>query len=96
MPRKGHVAKQEVAADPVYNSTLVTKFVNTMMWGGKKSTAQSIFYIGRQIELYPCGRIVLIVGARSKWGAPPFTFFVQGGFWVSSTPYSRTLPRGEN
>jgi small subunit ribosomal protein S7 len=33
-----------VAADPVYNSTLVTKFVNSMMWGGKKSTAQGIFY----------------------------------------------------
>ncbi len=44
MPRKGHVAKREVSADPVYGSTLVTKFVNSMMWGGKKSTAQSIFY----------------------------------------------------
>ena len=44
MPRKGHIAKREVAADPVYNSTLVTKFVNSMMWDGKKSTAQGIFY----------------------------------------------------
>jgi len=44
MPRKGFIAKREVAADPVYGSTLVTKFVNSMMWGGKKSTAQSIFY----------------------------------------------------
>jgi len=44
MPRKGHIAKREVAADPVYGSTLVTKFVNSMMWGGKKSTAQGIFY----------------------------------------------------
>jgi small subunit ribosomal protein S7 len=44
MPRKGYIAKREVAPDPVYNSTLVTKFVNSMMWGGKKSTAQSIFY----------------------------------------------------
>src|SRR6202165_6385471 len=44
MPRKGYIAKREVAPDPVYNSTLVTKFVNTMMWGGKKSTAQNIFY----------------------------------------------------
>ncbi len=34
MPRKGHIAKREVAADPVYGSTLVTKFVNSMMWGG--------------------------------------------------------------
>jgi small subunit ribosomal protein S7 len=44
MPRKGHIAKREVAPDPVYGSTLVTKFVNSMMWGGKKSTAQNIFY----------------------------------------------------
>jgi small subunit ribosomal protein S7 len=44
MPRKGHIAKKEVAPDPVYNSTLVTKFVNSMMWAGKKSTAQGIFY----------------------------------------------------
>jgi small subunit ribosomal protein S7 len=33
-----------VLADPIYGSTLVTKFVNSMMWGGKKSTAQAIFY----------------------------------------------------
>src|ERR1700755_246633 len=44
MPRKGHIGKREVLPDPVYNSELVTKFVNSMMWGGKKSTAQGIFY----------------------------------------------------
>ena len=44
MPRKGHIAKREPLADPVFQSTLVNKFVNSMMWDGKKSTAQSIFY----------------------------------------------------
>ena len=44
MPRKGHIAKRAVEADPIYGSELVTKFVNCMMWGGKKSTAQGIFY----------------------------------------------------
>ena len=44
MPRKGHVPKRDPIADPIYSSTLVTKFVNAMMWGGKKSTAQGIFY----------------------------------------------------
>ncbi|MFB3918354.1 MAG: 30S ribosomal protein S7 [Terriglobales bacterium] len=44
MPRKGHIPKREVLPDPIYGSTLVTKFVNSMMWGGKKSTAQGIFY----------------------------------------------------
>ena len=44
MPRKGHIAKRTVPADAVYGSDLVTKFVNSMMWHGKKSTAQHIFY----------------------------------------------------
>ena len=44
MPRKGHIAKREVASDPVYSSTLVEKFICSMMWEGKKSTAQRVFY----------------------------------------------------
>jgi small subunit ribosomal protein S7 len=44
MPRKGTVPKIEVVADPVYDSQLVTKFINSMMWDGKRSTAQGIFY----------------------------------------------------
>ena len=44
MPRKGHVPKRTVEPDPVYGSYLVTKFVNSMMWQGKKSTAEGIFY----------------------------------------------------
>ena len=44
MPRKGHIGKREPMPDPVYGSTLVNKFVNSLMWGGKKSTAQGIFY----------------------------------------------------
>ena len=44
MPRKGHTAKRTVPADAVYGSNLVTKFINSMMWDGKKSTAQGIFY----------------------------------------------------
>jgi small subunit ribosomal protein S7 len=44
MPRKGQVSKLEVAPDPIYDSTLVTKFVNCLMWDGKKSVAQRIFY----------------------------------------------------
>ncbi len=44
MPRKGHIAKRTVEPDPVYGSDLVTKFVNSMMWSGKKSTAEKIVY----------------------------------------------------
>jgi small subunit ribosomal protein S7 len=44
MPRRGFIARRELQPDPLYNSTLVTKFINTMMYGGKRSTAQSIMY----------------------------------------------------
>src|SRR5438874_11587569 len=44
MPRKGHIAKRTVEADPVYGSDLVTKFINSMMWQGKTSTAEGICY----------------------------------------------------
>ncbi|HWR50031.1 MAG TPA: 30S ribosomal protein S7 [Bryobacteraceae bacterium] len=44
MSRRRRSEPREVAPDPVYNSTMVEKFVNSMMWQGKKSTAQGIFY----------------------------------------------------
>ncbi|HVT04179.1 MAG TPA: 30S ribosomal protein S7 [Thermoanaerobaculia bacterium] len=44
MPRRREVPKREVLPDPVYNSQLVTKFINNLMIQGKKSTAEGIFY----------------------------------------------------
>ena len=44
MPRKKHIAKREPAADPIYENPLVTRFVNSLMEGGKRSTAEGIFY----------------------------------------------------
>src|SRR5258707_15868443 len=44
MPRKRHIESREALADPIYNSTLVEKFVCSMMWDGKKAVAQKIFY----------------------------------------------------
>ena len=44
MPRKGHIAKRDVLPDPIYQSKLVTRIVNTIMLDGKKGTAQSILY----------------------------------------------------
>ena len=49
MPRKGSVPKREVLPDPIYSSTLVSKFVNCMMWDGKKSTSEKIFYDAMKI-----------------------------------------------
>jgi len=44
MPRKGWVARRQVPPDSVYGSDLVQKFISSMMWDGKRSTAQRIFY----------------------------------------------------
>ncbi len=44
MPRKAVVRKREVSPDPVYGSVLVTKFISKIMYQGKKSIAESIFY----------------------------------------------------
>jgi small subunit ribosomal protein S7 len=44
MPRRRRPETRDILPDPVYNSTLAEKFVNSMMWDGKKQTAQRIFY----------------------------------------------------
>jgi small subunit ribosomal protein S7 len=44
MSRRRRPETREVAADPVYSSQLVERFINSMMWDGKKSTSQSMFY----------------------------------------------------
>ena len=44
MPRRREIPKREVPADPIYQSPLVTKFINTVMSDGKKSTAERILY----------------------------------------------------
>ncbi len=44
MPRKGHIQKRDVLADPLYNNKIVTKLVNNIMLDGKKGVAQKIVY----------------------------------------------------
>ena len=44
MSRRGHIPKRQVLPDPLYQSPMVTRFVNCMMWDGKRSTAERIFY----------------------------------------------------
>jgi small subunit ribosomal protein S7 len=44
MPRRREISKREVPADPIYGSPLVTKFISTVMHGGKRSTAERILY----------------------------------------------------
>ena len=44
VPRKGHIVKRDVLADPLYDNKVVTKLVNTVMLDGKKGVAQKIVY----------------------------------------------------
>ena len=44
VPRRGNVPKREILPDPLYNSVLVTKLVNSIMLDGKKGVAQKVVY----------------------------------------------------
>ena len=55
MPRKGEVRRRELLPDPKFHDRMVAKFINTMMGGGKKSTAERILYTALDM-----------VGERSK------------------------------
>lgn len=62
MPRKGAVPKREIIADPIYNSELISRFINAIMHCGKKGVAQSIMY----------GALDII---RTKTGKDPMDVF---------------------
>ena len=58
MPRKGRVSKRERLADPKYNDVLVQRFVNSVMWDGKKSLARRLVYgafdlVGKRLKEEP-------------------------------------------
>ena len=59
MARKGHIAKREVMPDPIYNSKVITKLINKVMWDGKKVTAQKIVYGAFGIVAEKTGREAL-------------------------------------
>jgi len=44
MPRRGRVTKRKVEPDSVYGSELIQRFINKLMWDGKKSKSESIVY----------------------------------------------------
>jgi len=44
VPRRGQISKRDVLPDPMYNSKLVTKLINNIMYDGKKGVAQKIVY----------------------------------------------------
>ena len=56
MPRKGHTLHRDVLADPMYNSKIVTKLVNSIMLDGKKGVAQKIVYGAFEIVAEKSGK----------------------------------------
>ena len=69
MPRKGHIQKRDVLADPLYNNKVVTKLVNNIMLDGKKGVAQKIVYGAFAKVEEKSGKPVLEVKARRIGGA---------------------------
>ena len=61
MPRKGHIAKRDVLPDPVYNSNVVTKFINSIMEDGKRGVAQKICYDAFELMAKRSGKEALEV-----------------------------------
>jgi small subunit ribosomal protein S7 len=49
MPRKGGIERRELVPDPMWSSRLVTRFINCMQKGGKRSTAERVFYKAMEI-----------------------------------------------
>jgi small subunit ribosomal protein S7 len=56
MPRKGPVARRDVLPDPIYNSKLVTRLINKLMYDGKRGVAQNILYNAFKIVQERTGR----------------------------------------
>ncbi len=56
MPRKGEISRRRVAPDPVFGSELVSRIINKLMKGGKKSVAERIFYGALQMVREETGR----------------------------------------
>lgn len=61
MPRRGHIQKRDVLADPIYNSKVVTKLINNIMLDGKKGVAQKIVYGAFETVAAKTGRDALEV-----------------------------------
>jgi small subunit ribosomal protein S7 len=71
MPRRRVAVKRQILPDPVYNSPLVTRFINGLMWEGKKSVAEGIFYRALQKVGEKTGEDPLKVFKRAVDNARP-------------------------
>ena len=71
MPRRGNVAKRDVLPDPKYNSKLVTRLINNIMYDGKKGVAQKIVYEAFEIVEEKTGKNALEVFEQAMENVMP-------------------------
>ena len=71
MPRRGNVAKRDVLPDPMYNSKLVTRLINNIMYDGKKGEAQKIVYEAFEIVEEKTGKNALEVFEQAMENVMP-------------------------
>ncbi len=71
VPRRGFVPKREVLPDPLYNSVLVTKLINSIMYDGKKGVAQKVVYGAFDIVKEKTGRDPLEVFTQAMDNVMP-------------------------
>ena len=71
MPRRGNVAKRDVLPDPMYNSKLVTRLINNIMYDGKKGVAQKIVYEAFEIVEEKMGKNALEVFEQAMENVMP-------------------------
>ena len=71
MPRRGYVAKRDVLPDPMYNSKLVTRLINNIMYDGKKGVAQKIVYEAFEIVEEKTGKNALEVFEQAMENVMP-------------------------
>ncbi len=69
--RRRRAEVREVQPDPIYNDTLVTKFINKIMWDGKKNTAERIFYKAMDIISGKTGKDAIEVFKQAIQNASP-------------------------
>ena len=71
MPRRGNVAKRDVLPDPMYNTKLVTRLINNIMYDGKKGVAQKIVYEAFEIVEEKTGKNALEVFEQAMENVMP-------------------------
>ena len=71
MPRRGNVAKRDVLPDPMYNSKLVKRLINNIMYDGKKGVAQKIVYDAFEIVAEKTGKDALEVFEQAMENVMP-------------------------